>query len=58
LHPGKKIQKDSVSSITTLKMVVSGLSKRNVTKLNSVTGKRAESRNIAAAKILKLLPVI
>jgi hypothetical protein len=58
LHPGKEIQKDIVSSITTLKMVVSGLSKRNITRLNSVTAKRAKSRNIATVKISKLIPVI
>jgi len=39
-------------------MVVLGLSKRNVTRLNSVTAKRAKSRNTATAKISKLLPVI
>jgi hypothetical protein len=58
LHPGKKIQKDFVSSITTLKMVVLGLSKRNMKRLNSVTAKRVKSRNIAIIKISKLIPVI
>jgi len=58
LHPGKKTKKDFVSSITTLKMVVLGLSKRNITRINSVTVKRAKSRNIATVKISKLIPVI
>jgi len=54
----KKLKRDTVSSVTTLKMVVSSLSKRNVTRLNSVTVKRAKSRNIATVKISKLVPVI
>ena len=51
MHPGKKSSKK-------LKIVVLGLSKRNITRLNSVTAKRAKSRNIATAKITKLIPVI
>jgi len=54
----KKLKKYFVSSITTLNMVVLGLSKRKVTRLNSVTAQRAKSRNNATRKISKLIPVI
>jgi hypothetical protein len=39
----KKIQ-EPVASIMSLKTVVSGLSKKRVTRLNSVTAKKAKSK--------------